>query len=123
MVTILSIFLVGFAYYYFRMRHNRGNILAINLISETSLSGDSRIWLAPIKFSDSDVAECFDGATTQKSVWLAPVLPSIDINLSQEVISSNDSVSSADNLLPCSAGDLKHLASHEDNVWLAPIGT
>jgi hypothetical protein len=121
MLTLVSIFLLGFAYYYFRVRHKK-NDLAVNLMADDDTSsGESKIWLAPVKFSDSDVIECIDVGNMQNHVWLAPVLPSIDISSSHEVVSSNESISSAEMLLPCQTGDLKHVGNEGDNVWLAPI--
>ena len=119
-LTILSLLFCGIGYYYFRVRHSN-NDLSINLIADDSSSDEPRMWLAPVKFSDSDAFVCLDATKEKDHVWLAPVLPSIDITASQEVLSSEESDSSADMLLPCPVEKLEHRSGDGDNVWLAPI--
>ena len=120
MLTIFSLLFCGIGYYYFRVRHSN-NDLSVNLIADGLSSNESRTWLAPVKFSDLDAFECLEATKEQDHVWLAPVLPPIDVTISQEYISSEESVSSADMLLTCHAQNEKHTSGDGDgNVWLAP---
>ena len=122
LLTFFILLCCGSGYYYFRVRHKNSDLSA-NLITDGSSSNGPTMWLAPVKFSDSDAFECLEATKEQDPVWLAPVLPSIDITISPEVLSSDESVSSADMLLPCPAGNLAHVRgdSDVDKVWLAPI--
>ena len=124
MLTIFSLLFCGIGYYYLRVRHNN-NDLSVNLIDDSSSSKEPRMWLAPVKFSDTDAVECLEATKEKGEVWLAPVLPSIDISTSQEIVSSEESVSSAEMLLPCPVGNFDHAAGDGDidvdRVWLAPI--